>query len=537
MDTGRLDNLMNLVGEMVLGRNRLLQVVRSAEGRRDLESALASLSETADFIDLITGDLQKAVIKTRMQPVGKIFNKFPRIVRDLARERGKKVVLEIAGADTELDKSVIDEIHDPLVHLIRNAVDHGLEKPEDRARAGKPPEGRIRLAARQEGNRIALEVSDDGRGLDVERIRRKGLSSGLIRPEEAASIPEAEVLNLIFRPGFSTAETVDRLSGRGVGMDVVKTNVERLGGFVEMDSAPGRGVRFVIKLPLTLAIIPVLMVRVGGEVYAIPSVAVIETIRLHPGERKTVDGKEVVNLRNRILPLLRISELFGLPAEDGDDRRRQYAVVVGIAERRAGLLIHEVIGQEEVVIKPLGTLFEDAAGIAGATIRGDGRVALILDIAGLVKLSSPARAPAPAPRPSAAALAGRPAPARPARAGPLTVLVVDDSATERKIARKAVEAAGHAVVEASDGASALAKLGDADVDLVITDIEMEGMDGYEFTRRIRGLPRWKGLPVVALSSHGQMVDRIRGSESGVDAYLVKPLDAEALARVIRKCCP
>ncbi len=538
VDTTRLDELMNLVGEMVLGRNRLVQAVRSAESKKDVESALASLEETADFIDMITSDLQKAVIKTRMQQVGRIFNKFPRLVRDLSREKEKAVRLEIRGADTELDKSVIDEIGDPLVHLVRNAVDHGIESPEGREAAGKPREGTLVLAARQEGNRIAIEVSDDGRGLDTGRIRAKALERGLITSKEAESLPENEIRTLIFAPGFSTAETVDRTSGRGVGMDVVKSNIEKLGGFVELDSTAGKGTRFVVKLPLTLAIIPVLMVRVSTEVFALPAVSVIETVRVQPDEVKTIDGKEVINLRGKILPLLRITDLFGLERRGEENGARRYVVVAGLAEKRVGLLIHGLIGQEEAVIKPLGDIFEDTAGIAGATIRGDGKVALILDFASLVKLSPVSRERAPAPRAPARRFPGPPAPSGSVHARPsvLSVLVVDDSATERKIVRQAVEAVGHRAVEASDGTSALARLGEADFDIVITDIEMEGMDGLALAQRIRAVPRLKSLPVVALSTHGKMVDRIRGSEAGLDAYLSKPLDRDQLQRTLQRLC-
>ncbi|MHC4601526.1 MAG: hybrid sensor histidine kinase/response regulator, partial [Planctomycetota bacterium] len=533
VDTRRLDELMNLTGEMVLGRNRLLQALHDVEDRKDLDAALASLTDTADFIDMVTSDLQKAVIKTRMQPVGRIFNKFPRMVRDLSREKKKSVALEIQGADTELDKSVIDEINDPLVHLIRNAVDHGIEPPSERPGAGKSETGKIVLAARQEGNRIAIEVADDGRGLDPEKIRGKIVEKGLMGEGEARGLPEGEVLNLIFLPGFSTAETVGRTSGRGVGMDVVRSNIEKLGGFVELDSRPGEGTRFVVKLPLTLAIIPVLMVRVREEIFALPAVSVIETVRLHPEELKTIDGKEVINLRGKILPILRLSDLFRLDGREGGARRR-YVVVAGLAEKRVGLLVNGLIGQEEVVIKPLGDLFEHAAGIAGATIRGDGRVALILDFSSLLKLSP---APAPAVRRVPAAEKPRPPAPEPAPRADrkvLTVLVVDDSATERKIVRKAVEVTGHRVFEASDGASALAKLKERDFDIVITDIEMEGMDGLALAERIRTNASWKALPVVALSTHGMMVDRIRGSEAGLDAYLVKPLDPADLERTFKR---
>jgi two-component system chemotaxis sensor kinase CheA len=536
VDTRRLDELMNLTGEMVLGRNRLLQALHEAEDKGDLDTVLSSLTDTADFIDMVTSDLQKAVIKTRMQPIGRIFNKFPRMVRDLSREKKKSVALVIEGADTELDKSVIDEINDPIVHLIRNSVDHGIEAPAIRSRLGKEDEGRILLAARQEGNRIAIEVSDDGKGLDVETIRAKAVEKGLMDAREARTLPESEILNAIFLPGFSTAETVDRTSGRGVGMDVVRSNIENLGGFVDLVSSPGQGTRFIVKLPLTLAIIPVLMVRVSEEIFALPAVSVIETVRLRPDEVKTIDGKEVINLRGKILPIMRLSELFHLVGAP-DAERRCYIVVTGLAEKRVGLLVNGLIGQEEVVIKPLGDLFENTEGIAGATIRGDGRVALILDFSGLLKLS-------PSPRKTVARVQAAPAPPRvraPTPAPALerrtpSVLVVDDSAAERKIVRLAVEAAGYDVFEAPDGHSALSKLKERDFDIVITDIEMEGMDGLELAGQIRSHAQWRDLPVVALSTHGMMVDRIRGSEAGLDAYLVKPLDPTELERTLRRFC-
>ncbi len=396
VEVGRLDAVMNLVGEMVLARNRLVSLGSELENKYPDDGAIQALLENAAFVNLITTDLQLAVMKTRMQPVRKVFSKFPRIVRDLSRNLGKEAELILSGEETELDKSVIEELADPLVHLIRNAVDHGLEDPDERARAGKSPCGRIDLIARQEGNHIIIEVTDDGKGIDIEAIKAKAVANGIASEQEIQRLDEKQVLDFIFAPGFSTARQATEVSGRGVGMDVVKTNISRLNGFVEVNSEEGVGTRFKIVLPLTLAIIQSLMVDVGGETFALPLAPVDETIKIHPDEIKTVEGHPVVFIRERVIPVVDLRTVFGIEGNGGGmaDGRDHYLVVISLAERKFSILVDRLIGKEEVVIKSLKGLNSETVGIAGATITGDGRVVLIVDLSVLLKNLAMVRAAA-----------------------------------------------------------------------------------------------------------------------------------------------
>jgi len=385
VDVRRLDQLMNLVGELVLSRNRLLQLNGEIGTMHKGERIAEELDLATSQLDLLTSELQEMVMKTRMVPVGRVFNKFPRLVRDLCRASGKEVRLVIEGEDTEVDKTVIEEIGDPLVHLIRNAVDHGIELPEERERLGKPREGLIRLYAAQEGDRIVIGVEDDGRGMDAEKIKRKAIERGLLSPDEADRMDDRTAWNLVFLPGFSTADKVTDVSGRGVGMDVVRTNINKLNGNISIDSTPGKGTKVEIRLPLTLAIIQGLVVRVGRELYVVPLSSVVETVRVEPGDVYTIQQREVIRLRDVVLPLVRLDRLFQVPGDGKGDR--EYVVVIGTEDRRVGLVVDDLVGQEEVVIKSLGKLLQDTPAIAGATIRGDGRVCLITDVNEMIALA------------------------------------------------------------------------------------------------------------------------------------------------------
>ncbi len=391
VDVERLDALMNLVGELVLGKNRLARLRAQMEARWDGEELVEQLAETSSQIDLVASDLQLAVMKTRLVPIEKVFRKFPRMVRDLSRSLGKEIRLEIQGENTELDKSVVEVIGDPLVHLIRNAADHGVEAPAVRAAAGKPREGRIRLAACHEGNHIVVTIEDDGKGMDPEVLKRKATEKGVITPQEAAAMSAKDAFALIFAAGFSTAQTVTAVSGRGVGMDVVKTNIQKLNGLVEIDSTPGRGTRVDVRIPLTLAIIQALLVRAGREVYAVPLASVVETVRIGPGDVKSLDRFPVLRLRDQVIPLLKADALFRVPRPEPAPAGREYVVILGLAERRVGLVVDGLVGEEEVVIKSLGSYLAETPGIAGATIRGDGRVTLIVDVNQVVALAARVR--------------------------------------------------------------------------------------------------------------------------------------------------
>jgi len=383
VDVKRLDDLMNQVGELVLERNRMIQLHSDYQFGLDPSAFSDDFGKLSKRLNFVTSELQMQVLKMRMLPVEKVFKKFPRIVRNLARDLGKEVDLQIIGEETELDRSVVDEIGDPLIHLIRNALDHGLEPPDERLAAGKPRCGTVVLAAAHEGNQIVISIKDNGRGIDPDRVSRKALEKGLITEEQLASMGSREILDLLFLPGFSTKEQATDLSGRGVGMDVVRTNIRKLNGIIEIKNEIGQGSEFILKLPLTLAIIQSLLVEVEREVYSIPLASVIETMRVNQEEFHMVGGQEVLKLRDSVLPLLRLQRVFSC-AETGADRKTCYVVIVGVAEKRVGLVVTRLLGQQEVAIKSLGKFLANLPGIGGSTIMGDGRVALIVDPMGLI---------------------------------------------------------------------------------------------------------------------------------------------------------
>jgi two-component system chemotaxis sensor kinase CheA len=378
VDTQRLDNIMNLVGELVLVRNRL-STLRSTFANEELATAIANL-------DVVTADLQLAVMKTRMQPVKKVFGRFPRVVRDLARNLNKEVDLVLQGEDTDLDKNLVEALADPLVHLVRNAIDHGIEAPEQRERLGKPRRGKVVLSATQEGDHILLSIDDDGRGMDAEVLRSKAVEKQLMDEDAAARLDPKGCYNLIFHPGFSTKEAISDVSGRGVGMDVVKTRIAQINGTVEIDSEPGHGSRITIRLPLTLAILPTLMVILGQQPFALPLASVVEIFNLDPTRTNTVDGQLTVRLRDRALPLFFLRDwLIAGTVGDPAGSHQGHVVVVNVGGIQVGLVVDFLVGQEEVVIKPLGALLQGLDGMAGATITGDGKIALILDVPGLMR--------------------------------------------------------------------------------------------------------------------------------------------------------
>ena len=382
IDTNRLDQVMDLVGELVLSRNRLIKILSEVEELYDGDEKIKSLFETASNLNLITTDLQLSVMKMRMVPIRKVFNKFPRMVRDIARKANKKIDLQISGESTEIDKSVIEEIGDPLVHVIRNSIDHGIELPADRLKNGKPEYGTITLRAFQEGNSIVIQIEDDGKGINPVTVEKKAREKGLIKSADVRLTPK-EVINFIFEPGFSTAEKVSDISGRGVGMDVVKTNIGRINGIIDVNSEVGKGTRITFKIPLTLAIIQVLMVKVNGEIYALPLSSVLETVRISRDCIRSIDGQEILTVRDSLIPLIRLGDVLNIKA-DHTAKELVYVVLVAIAEKRLGIIVDELCHQEEVVIKSVGTYFSDIKEISGATITGDGRVGLILDAGALI---------------------------------------------------------------------------------------------------------------------------------------------------------
>ena len=384
VDVRKLDELVNLIGELVLERNRLTQLCRDvASGRTSGEALDSALAQSTAHLSFITEELQVAGLKTRMVPIDAVFCKFPRLVRDVARSLQKEVELLLLGKETELDKTMVELISDPLVHLVRNSLDHGIESPEKREAAGKPRKGTIRMEASQEGDQIVIVVSDDGAGIDPDRIGRKAVEKGMITAERLRTLSRKEILDFIFAPGFSTADKVNNISGRGVGMDVVRTNLKRLNGTIELDTQPGRGTTVMLRLPLTLAILPVLLVRVAEEIYALPLRSVLETAHVTDHQMHVVEGRQVLHLRGETLPLIRLAQMCGTEYKSGKTASNR-VVILGIGEKRVAVLVDELVGQESTVIKPLGNYLHQCATVAGATISGDGRVRLVLDPAGLV---------------------------------------------------------------------------------------------------------------------------------------------------------
>jgi len=377
VDTKRLDDIMNMVGELVLVRNRLV--------RLGLKSNDESMSKAVSNLDVVTADLQSAVMKTRMQPIKKVFGRFPRVVRDLARALKKEINLELQGEDTDLDKNLVEALADPLVHLVRNAVDHGVELPDQREAAGKSRVGVVVLAAEQEGDHILLSIEDDGGGMDANVLRSKAVEKGMMDQDAADRLTDNECYNLIFAPGFSTKDVISDVSGRGVGMDVVKTKITQLNGTLNIDSHLGKGTRIEIKVPLTLAIMPTLMVMLKEQAFAFPLVSVNEIFHLDLSKTNVVDGQEVIVVRDKPIPLFHLKRWLVKDEGEAQSDESAHVLVVSIGNQRAGFVVDQLIGQEEVVIKPLGAMLHGTAGMAGATITGDGRIALILDVPSMLQ--------------------------------------------------------------------------------------------------------------------------------------------------------
>ena len=527
VEVKRLDHLMNLIGELVLGKNRLLKIYDDVEERYEGEKFLEELNQVVSSLSLVTTDIQLAVMKTRMLPIAKVFNKFPRMIRDLSRDLGKQIDLEISGEETELDKSIVEEIGDPLVHIIRNSCDHGIEDPETRKAMGKPEKGLVQLKAYNEGNHIVVEIVDDGKGLDADMLKSKSIEKGIITEREADAMSEKEAFGLIFKPGFSTAAKVTNVSGRGVGMDVVKTNIEKLNGIIDIESEVGKGTVMKLKIPLTLAIIQSLLVGTQEEFYAIPLASVLETVRVPIDDIYTIDGKNVLRLRDEVLSLVRLSDVFGVEKVfDGGDHT--YVVIIGVAEAKLGIIVDTLVGQEEIVIKSMGDYLQNIPGIAGATIRGDGRVTLIIDVGAMMEMAKDIKVDIRAEIEDSTKAKEKPSDYK--------VLIVDDSKMDRTIMQKALEPTGVTIIEATNGVEALniIKSGEHSFDAILIDIEMPRMDGYTLAGEIRKYSKYRNLPLIAVTSRTSKTDRLRGVEVGMTEYITKPYSAEYLENVVRK---
>lgn len=550
IDFAKVDQLLNLVGEIVLSRGRLAAaaevqgaLLREVAGLRkklaasvgaasplvdELQRTERVLSETYADLDaglgslgLAVGQLRDTVMKLRMVPIARLFTKYQRTVRELAGKLGKQVAVELSGQETELDKVLVERLEDPLLHLVRNAVDHGVETPDRRRAAGKNEAGLVRLSASQRGGQIVVTIEDDGGGMDPGKLKHKAVDKGLLTADEAAQLDDRSAFELIFRAGFSTAEQVSDVSGRGVGMDVVRDTIAKLKGSIGIDSELGRGSRMELRLPLTLAITQVLAARVGGELVAVPLDAVVSAQNVSSGELETVADGVCLRVGSELVPVVDLARVLGLEREASlSDQGEASVVIVEVGSERLGLLVQQVLGRHEVVIKSLGPLLSRAPCAAGATLIGD-RILLVVDLAEVLVHAKGRTLP------EAPVLAERRAVAERGR-----ILVAEDSDVIREAIRRELTRAGFEVVAAADGAEALQIAREQDFDAVSTDVMMPKMDGYELTRALRKEPRFQGVPIVMVTSKDARIDTLRGYDAGADAYITKPADAAELIRTL-----
>lgn len=479
--------------------------------RRGEVRSLKEYSDDVSRTSVVVNDLQEQGMRLRMLPVSTVFQTFPRAIRDLARSFKKDVDLILEGADTELDKKVLEEINDPLVHIMRNAVDHGIESPEERVKAGKPAKGTIRMAARQEGDHIVIEVEDDGAGIDPDKVRAAAIRKGYISESEAKAMSDREATYLIFEKGFSTSAIITEISGRGVGMDVVREFiVEKLKGSLDVTSQMGKGTRFRLTIPLTLAIIRALMLKVGDQVFAMPTASVDETLRINPEDIIKVEGREVIRRQRRTIPLVQLGDILGTP-HHGHEGLKIPIATLSFSGHRMGFIVDALVGEQQIVIKPLGTHLQKVANVAGVTILGAGEVVPILNVPDLMDNA----------RHRAGQKVGGQAREK-ERTGPRKVLICEDSFTTRELERSIFEAAGYEVEVAMDGAMGLSKLREGlNPDAVVSDVQMPNMTGFELTRAIKSDPALQEIPVIIVTSLERDEEKAEGIDAGADAYITK----------------
>ena len=533
IDTGKLDTLMNLSGELLVSRIRLhelvLDMIEKKESQEGIDERLSGLidelKEVDENIDFSSSLIQDEVLGLRMIPVSYLFNTFPRAMRDLAHEKRKDIDFEIKGEDTHLDKSIIDQMKDPIMHLLRNALDHGIEEPAERSKKNKTENGKIILNAFQKGSQVIIEVSDDGTGIDINKVKEKAINGGLITKERIVGVTDEQVIQFLFMPGFSTSEKVTEVSGRGVGLDIVRDRIAKLKGMIEVVSGNDTGTKFIMKLPLTLAITGSLFVSSGSEVFAIPIDTIVETIRVNPQEIKTIETKEAVTVRGHIMPLIRLGDLFGFSARGITEKRFFSVVVVQSVEKKIGLLVDELLGRQEIVCKPLGHPLRKTKNIAGATILGDGRVILVLDIPFIIESAEGCVVRLPVVKPARTK----------AKKERKTILLAEDVLSTAMLEKNILESAGFTVVIARDGQEALIKAGQEKFNLVITDVLMPKMDGFELTAKLKKDKLYKDVPVIIVTTRDSDADKKRGMEAGADAYILKSdFTSEGLLEVIER---
>ncbi len=500
---------------------------------RAFEELIRELEESLDHMGFISEQLQNEVMKVRMVPISQLFSKFPRMVRDQCRKLGKEVEVAMSGSETELDKLLVDMISEPLMHIVRNSLDHGIESPEERKRAGKPAIGTILLSADHKGGDVHIEVRDDGRGIDPVRVRKVAIDRGILRPEEAAALTDAQAIDLIFKPGFSTASSITDLSGRGVGMDVVRDAIATLKGSIFVETGVGTGTCVRVRLPLTLAIINAILVMKNNEVFAVPLTSVREMITIEPRDIRTVGNRQMINCRGETLFLRWLDDILGIEGTAWEERLSVPLVVIGDERRRLGIAVDRLLGRQEIVIKSLGALLRSVRCTLGSTILGDGRAVLILDpydILEYVESSSSGRKRqelSPADPDPVGPEEEAEAPAK------VSVLLVEDSKSIRAKMKEYLLDAGYQVVEAEDGQQGLEIAQHQTFDLVSSDINMPHMDGYELVKSLRKLPQYRHTPILLVSTKAEKMDRIRGFDAGADDYLVKPFNRETFLNLIR----
>ena len=478
----------------------------------ELERLSQQFNEDVMRVGTTTRMIEEDVLSIRMHPVSTLFNTFPRAVRDMARELGKPIDLVVEGGETELDRKILEAIRDPLLHLVRNAVYHGIESTEERERAGKPPKAVVRLSAWQQGDQVFIQVADDGQGIDPVKVREAAVSKGLIDQSTAETLARNDCLRLIFEPGFSTSETINDISGRGVGMDVVKVSVEEMHGEVRIETTAGVGTEIILALPLTLAITRVILLKTQDRTFAIPTASIETTVKVTSQEIRSVEGKEAIIVRNATVPIFLLSRILGMnPSSELATDRGLHVLVISHSQHRVGFVVDELIGEQEIVVKPLGAPLNKVKNVAGAATLGSGDVVVVLHVPDIVAaargavLKSTVR-----DRTESQAVSTR-----------KRVLVVEDSLTARELEKSMFEAAGYEVQTAVDGVEGLEKLADETVDLIVTDIQMPRMDGFAMIRRLKSDDRYGNIPVIIVTTRSDEADRKRGLELGADAYLAK----------------
>ncbi|MBL7072630.1 MAG: response regulator [Candidatus Omnitrophica bacterium] len=534
VNTDRLNKLINLSGELVVSKIRMNELVSNliekTDSERDRFAGIGDLTkdlkEVCGNIDVSAANIQTEIMNVRMVPVSHLFNVFPRAMRDLAHQKGKDIEFDVIGGDTELDKGILDEMKSPIMHLLRNSVDHGIESAKERKRAKKPRSGRISLKAYQKGSQVIIEVSDDGRGIDPVKVKEQAKAKGIVLPERIDEMIDAQIVQLIFSPGFSTKNNVSEVSGRGVGLDVVHEKAAALKGIVEVSSKVGEGTTFIIKLPLTLAVTESLLVAAGNETFAVPIDMIIETIRVAPKDIKTVETKEAITVKGHIIPLVRIGQLFDV-AEKGIVERRFFSVIiVQFVEKKLALLVDGLIGRQEIVSKRLGAPLENVKNIAGATIVGNGKVVLILDVPSIIESAEGVVLRRPAARASLA---------RSTKKKRKTILLAEDVLSTAMLEKNILESAGFSVVIARDGEEALRTASQEKFDLIITDVLMPKMNGFELTEKLKKDKFYRDVPVIIVTTRESDADKRRGLEAGADAYILKSeFTGEGLLDVIER---